>query len=95
MTKNKIQTTLRLPKELYDQAQKVLERETAGVSTLNDLVILALATFVKGLRRKQIDSAFAGMSRDRDYLREAEAIAEEFVQSDWEAFQVAERKGAA
>lgn len=92
--KPKVQTTLRLPRVLYDQAQRVVEKDLAGVTSLNDLMILALSTYVRSLRRKQIDAAFAGMSADPDYLREAQAIAEEFAHSDWEALQIAEREGA-
>ena len=43
------------------------------------------------LIRKQIDVAFADMAEDSDYQTEARLIAEEFANSDWEAFDIVEK----
>lgn len=43
------------------------------------------------LNRKQIDAVFADMAEDSDYQTEARLIAEEFANSDWEAFDIVEK----
>ena len=45
----------------------------------------AIKAYLRMYRRRQIDTAFAGMAKDADYQREATLIAEEFEHSDWEA----------
>ncbi len=43
-------------------------------------------------KRMIIDSAFASISEDADYLRQEALIAEEFSRNDWEAFEISERE---
>lgn len=43
-------------------------------------------------KRKIIDSAFASISADADYLNQEALIAEEFSRTDWEAFEISERE---
>jgi len=90
----KVQTTLRLPRPVYDQAWSIMEQRLTGVTTFNELVIAALMAYIKLAKRKQIDLAFAGMAEDADYQREAQLIAEEFADSDWEAFLLTEKDSA-
>jgi hypothetical protein len=42
------------------------------------------------LHRRRIDSAFQRMSQDSAYQEEAELIAAEFEESDWEALETGE-----
>jgi mRNA interferase MazF len=43
-------------------------------------------------KRMIIDSAFASISADADYLNQEALIAEEFSRTDWEAFEISERE---
>lgn len=88
---SKIQTTLRLPRELYDSANRLVQEE-GKISSLNDLVVRAVRAYVAMLRRRQIDSQFAAMALDSAYQKQAQQIAEEFSASDWEALEMAERE---
>ncbi len=87
-------TTVRLPVPVYDQARCVVEKERKGQSgsiSLNDLIVAAITAYLKLYKRKQIDAAFAGMSEDADYQKEAKLLAEEFEASDWEALRLEEK----
>ncbi len=84
-----IQTTLRLPKPLYERVKGHVEREHTG--SVNDFIVNALATYVRAVERKAIDDAFSGMADDKHYQREALLIAEQFAQSDSEALELSER----
>jgi len=83
----KVRTTVRVPKPLYDEAQKFVHRNDTALSTINDFFIAAICAYVKLMKRKQIDAGFARMAEDTEYQKEARLIAEEFSQSDWEALE--------
>ena len=80
----KVRTTVRVPKPLYEEAQQFVQRQDNALSTINDFVIAAIWAYVKLMKRKQIDAAFARISEDADYQKQASLIAEEFSQSDWD-----------
>ena len=88
-TTRKFQTTLRLPRKLYEQAKLFVEREKTG--SVNDFIVNALAVYMRAMERKAIDDAFIGMAGDRQYQREALRIAGEFAVSDAEALDLSER----
>ncbi len=88
----KVRTTIRLPRALYDEARRFVDKGAVSAETLNDFLVAAVLAYVKLLKRKQIDAAFAGMAEDTDYQNESRLISEEFSQSDWEAFENAERE---
>src|SRR5207245_10830248 len=85
----RLRTTVRLPRPLYDEARKFVDCSPA--ENINDFFVTAICNYVKMLRRKQIDAAFAGMAEDADYLKESKLIEEEFSPSDWEAFEISEK----
>ena len=85
----KVRTTVRLPRSLYDEARKFIDRSEA--ENINDFFVAAVCMYVKLLRRKQVDAAFARMSEDVHYQEEAKLIDEEFSQSDWEALELGEK----
>ncbi len=87
----RVRTTVRLPRPLYEEARKFVERELVSAETINDFFVAAILAYVKLLRRKQMDANFARMAEDADYQKEARLIAEEFSTSDWETFQMAEK----
>jgi hypothetical protein len=81
---DRVRTTVRVPKPLYEEAQHLVERKDTPLSSINDFFVAAICAYVKLMKRKQIDAAFARMSEDVDYQKQARLIAEEFSQSDWE-----------
>ncbi len=86
-------TTVRLPRPVYEQAKCVVDKEKGGsgpVVSMNDLIVLAVTSYLKMYKRRQIDAAFAAMAEDADYQKEASLLAEEFQQSDWEALLAGE-----
>jgi hypothetical protein len=84
-----MQTTLRLPRQLYERVKGHVEREQTG--SVNDFIVTALAAYMRAMERKAIDEAFRGMADDKQYQREALMIAEQFAASDAEALELSER----
>ena len=81
-------TTVRLPRNLYEQARTAVRR--GGVATsLNDVLIEAVEQKLRQIKEEEIDQAFSEMGRDQEYQEEALALARSFEKSDWEAYQVA------
>ena len=78
-------TTVRVPRHVYEQARTVIERGQA--SSFNEFVVQAIAEKVHRLTEAEIDAAFSQMASDSDYQRNAIAMATEFEKSDWEALQ--------
>jgi len=87
----KTQTTVRLPNQLYEEAKSVVERGAGNADTFNDLVVEALGLYLKLLKRKETDQAFADMRMDADYQKQARSLAAEFEHADWEALELAEK----
>ncbi len=86
-------TTVRLPRRIYDQAKRIVEKErkkTSRAMSLNDLVVAAVRSYLQRYTRKEIDAAFAGMTEDAEYHAEAQALTAEFAVSDWEALKLAD-----
>lgn len=86
-----VQTTIRLPRPLYQQAKVVVEDRNSPIQSFNDLLVAAITAYLKMLKRKRIDQAFCGIAEDTDYQKEALLIAEEFAESDWEALEITEK----
>lgn len=87
-TKKKYQSTsIRVPEPLYERAKAVVEKREYA-SSINELMVEALAQKLAELEEAEIDAAFAQMADDPDYQRDAVALTREFAQSDWDAFQV-------
>jgi hypothetical protein len=78
-------TTVRLPRQVYERAKTVVVRSQA--SSFNEFVVQAIEEKVRRLTEAEIDAAFAQMAHDPDYQRESVALASEFEKSDWEAFE--------
>ena len=85
----KVQTTLRLPKPLYQQVKAYVSKGATPAETINDFLVAAIHAYTRVLRRKQIDAEFSRMAGDANYQKESQLIAEEFSQSDWEALTAA------
>jgi hypothetical protein len=78
-------TTVRVPRHVYEQARSVIARSQA--SSFNEFVVRAIEEKVLRLTEAEIDAAFAEMASDADYQRDALAMAKEFERSDWEALE--------
>ena len=79
---SRVQTTLRLPRNLLKEARARVARRNAN---LNDFMVTAISAYLEMLRRREIDASFAGMAHDLPYQRDADAISAGFRESDWEA----------
>ena len=84
-------TTVRLPRQLYDEARSALAKGVADASSLNDLLIDALRAKLKQLHREQIDAEFAEMKNDAQYAQESATIAEQFTTNDRDTIRSVER----
>ena len=79
-------TTVRLPRHVYERAKTVVVQSQA--SSFNEFVVQATSKRkVRRLTEAEIDAAFAQMAHDTDYQRNSIALASEFAKSDWEAFE--------
>lgn len=78
-------TTVRLPRHVYERAKTVVVQSQA--SSFNEFVVQAIEEKVRRLTEAEIDAAFAQMAHDPVYQRDAVALAREFGKSDWEAFE--------
>lgn len=88
----KIQTTtVRIPRPLYEEARDVVEGKKVKAQSMNELIVLAMASFLKSYKRRQIDAAFAEMANDAEYQKEAALMNEQFEHSDWEALAITEQ----
>jgi hypothetical protein len=85
----KVQTTLRLPRPLYEQAKAYVSKGETAAETINDFIIAAIQTYTRILKRRSIDAEFSRMAKDANYQKESQLITEEFAQSDWEALEAA------
>jgi Arc/MetJ-type ribon-helix-helix transcriptional regulator len=90
MPSRTVRTTLALPADLLAAVDQAVQAGKAR--SRNELVRMALERELAAQKRAAIDAAFAGMADDPAYQSEAEAIADEFAQADWEAWQQAAGK---
>jgi metal-responsive CopG/Arc/MetJ family transcriptional regulator len=90
MAAHTVRTTITLPANLMEAADEAVRNGKAR--SRNELLVTALRRELEAQERAAIDAAFAHMADDVEYLAEAQAIAEEFAEADWEAFRLAEDK---
>jgi len=81
-TKRYQNTTVRVPRQVYEQARTVIGR--SQVSSFNEFVVQAIEEKVRRSTEAEIDAAFAQMAEDTEYQRDSVAMAREFEKSDWE-----------
>jgi hypothetical protein len=82
-------TTVRLPREVYERAKLTIKRAKAA-SSFNEFVVHAIQEKMQRLTEAEIDRAFAQMADDPQYQRESVDLAKAFEKSDWEALQSTE-----
>lgn len=76
-------TTVALPVDLLNEITKCDRNR-------NSFVVTALRHELEARKRAAIDAAFAGMADDVAYLAQAEELAEEFADADFEALALSE-----
>lgn len=84
-------TTVRLPRRLYEEAREVVEKGFSNASSLNDLLVEALKTRLKQLRRARTDAEFDEMKNDAQHYRESQRIARQFATNDRDTLRSAEK----
>ena len=90
--KSRLQTTtVRLPKNLYDEARSLVEGGQTESRSFNDLMVASLNDKLKQVRRACIDAEFAGMREDAAYQRESQTLAEQFETNDRETLRLTRR----
>ncbi len=87
-----VRTTVTLPADLVQQTQRFVD--DGVVPSRNALIVTALEHFLDELERQEIDKGFAAMADDATYIELSEDLAEEFADSDWEAFNIEEGEAA-
>ena len=80
---------MRLPAGLYLQAKAFVEGRSKG--SVNELIVNALAAYLRAAERKAIDDAFKPMAQDAAYRKESIKIAHEFAANDGETIVLSER----
>lgn len=84
-------TTVRLPRQVYESAKTVVVQSQA--SSFNEFVVKAIEEKVQRLTEAEIDAAFAEMAHDIDYQRSSITLAREFEGSDWQALNSGAQRG--
>lgn len=79
----KIQKTIRLPKSLLEEVERTI-KYSRRMESINDFIVKSMQLRISILKRRELDAKFSGMSKDTDYQRDAQLMAEEFESSDWE-----------
>lgn len=85
-----VRTTLTLPVDLVKRSQHFINE--GAIPSRNALIVAALEKYLLDLERQEIDRQFEAMAEDDAYQALNQQIADEFAQSDWEAWVEGETK---
>ena len=77
-----MRTTITIPDSLATEVDALVGQN--GITTRNQFILEALDYWVRLKREEAIDSEFARMAEDPDYIAETLSIESEFEASDWE-----------
>ena len=75
--------TVTIPIDLVERSQHFVDNGT--LPNRNALIVAALEHFLNELERQEIDAQFEAMAEDDSYQEMNRQLAEDFVESDWEA----------
>ncbi len=89
-TEGRFRTTVDIPRHLWERVRRAIKN--SEVKSQNAFIVRALERYLEELEEALIDEEFARMKSDEKYKALNIQMAEEFAQSDWEAFQSNERK---
>ena len=79
-----VRTTLTLPVNLIKRSQHFIDG--GAIPSRNALIVTALERFLLELERQEIDRQFEAMVEDPTYQALNQQLADEFIESDWEAW---------
>ena len=79
-----IRTTLTLPIDLVKRSEHFVNGGT--IPSRNALIVAALERFLLELERQEIDRQFEAMARDEPYQAMNQKLADDFGESDWDAW---------
>ncbi|PSB41687.1 CopG family transcriptional regulator [Cyanosarcina cf. burmensis CCALA 770] len=88
MEKQTVRTTLTLPAELVEAADKAVSQGKA--KSRNEFVAQALRHELAALKRAEIDAALAQMAQDPEYQAQVLKMETEFATASWEALHLGE-----
>ncbi len=90
MKKKTIRTTLTLPLELIEAADRAVKAGFA--KSRNEFVAISLESKIAEVKKEQIDREFAKMTDDREYTCEVIQIESEFDRASWEALHLGDKQ---
>ena len=79
-----VRTTLTLPIGLVRRSQHFIDGGI--IPSRNALIVAALERFLLELERQEIDRQFATMAEDKTYQAMNQQLADDFAESDWDAW---------
>jgi metal-responsive CopG/Arc/MetJ family transcriptional regulator len=79
-----VRTTLTLPVDLVKRSQRFVDE--GAIPSRNALIVVALEQFLRQLERQEIDRQFEAMAEDETYQAMSQQLADDFAESDWEAW---------
>lgn len=79
-----MRTTLSLPVDLVKRSQHFVD--DGAIPSRNALIVAALEQFLLELERQEIDRQFEAMADDETYQAINRQLADDFAESDWEAW---------
>ncbi len=79
-----VRTTLTIPVDLVKRSQHFIDGGT--IPSRNALIVTALERFLLELERQEIDRQFEAMAGDEAYQVINQQVADDFVESDWNAW---------
>lgn len=91
MSARRIRTTITLPVELLDAADRAVREGRAR--SRNELLVAALHHELAAQEPAAIDAAFAALLDDEELHAESVALAEEGIRAGWEALRLGETEG--
>ena len=85
-----VRTTLTLPVDLVNRSQHFIDEGAAP--SRNALIVAAVERYLRQLERHEIDRQFDAMAEDKSYQSISRQIADEFTESDWDAWTEGENE---
>ena len=83
-----VRTTITVPIDLIKRSQPFIDG--GSIPSRNALIVSALEHFLIALEKREIDRQFEVMAEDEAYHTLNQNLAEDFAESDWEAFTLGE-----
>jgi metal-responsive CopG/Arc/MetJ family transcriptional regulator len=86
VSSDRVRVNVDIPLPLFERLSRFLLVERAA-SSRNALILQAVEEYLNRSEEAKIDDEFARMAEDEQYASLSLRVAEEFVESDWNALQ--------